>query len=92
MIAICRMTRLAVVFSAILAGSVVQAQVALPITGAAQSAQKKERRKEAFKDWWVWSLTAAFTTATIVTSVVIATVPRGSLNPQTETMALTVRF
>jgi len=58
-----------------------------------QSAQRKARRLESFKDWWLWSLVAVLSAGTIVTSVVIATVPRGSLNTfGAGTMAVTVRF
>jgi hypothetical protein len=64
-----------------------------PLTPAAQSAQRRARRMESFKDWWLWSLVAVLSTGTIVTSVVIATVPRGSLNTFGDgAMAVTVRF
>jgi hypothetical protein len=64
---------------------------------AAQSVQaKRARRLESFKDWWLWSLVAVLSAGTIVTSVVIATVPRGSLNTNSPvgagSMAVTARF
>jgi hypothetical protein len=63
-------------------------------SAAAQRAERGERLKQIFKDWWVWSLGAVLSAGTIITSVVVATVPRGSANPSPPagTMALTVRF
>lgn len=89
-----RMTRLAVVLSAMLACSVALAETVPPprTPAAVQSAQ----RKESSKDWWLWSLVAVLSAGTIVTSVVIVTVPRGSLNFYAPVgagaMAVTVRF
>jgi hypothetical protein len=46
--------------------------------------------------WWIWTLVAVLSAGTVVTSVVVATMPRGSLNrgPAVDsgTMGLTVRF
>jgi len=84
--------------SAMLACSVALAETApsppTPVAvQSAQSAQKKARRVESFKGWWLWSLVAVLSAGTIVTSVVIATVPRGSLNTYgAGTVAVTVRF
>jgi anti-sigma factor RsiW len=87
-----------VVLSVMLVCSVALAESVPPAPTAAadQSAQRRARRRESFKNWWLWSLVAVLSTGTIVTSVVIATVPRGSLNPNESVgvgnMAMMVRF
>jgi hypothetical protein len=89
------MTRVAVlILCALLASSVALAEPTRPpLTPAAQSAQKKDRH-DALKQWWVWSLVAALSAGTVVTSVIIATSPRGSSggNSTSGTAGLTVRF
>jgi hypothetical protein len=72
----------ALLLSLTLVSSVSLADVPPPPTAA-------ERRSQVFKEWWLWTLVAVLSAGTVVTSVVVATVP---LHTSPETMALTVRF
>jgi hypothetical protein len=55
-------------------------------------APKKDKRLELFKEWWLWSLVATLAAGTVVTSVVLAARPGGSLSSESQDVALTVRF
>ena len=43
-------------------------------------------------EWWLCGVAAVLSAATVVTTVVVATRPGGSLNTGVGTMGLTVRF
>jgi hypothetical protein len=86
-------TMIAALLLAMLATPPAQAEPA-PSPNPLAAAQAKQRRADSFKKWWMWSLVAVLTAGTITTSVVILTVPRGSLNyyAPAGTMAVTIRF
>ena len=87
------MTRLALVVAAVLTCNVALAETIppTPTSAPAQRAQQKARREISI-EWWLCGVAAVLSAATVVTTVVVATRPGGSLNTGVGTMGLTVRF